>query len=360
MLYDLLYPLHTKYFFFHLFKYITFRAAYAGATGLLISLICGKYVIRWLTKRKILAQVREKGIKSQETKTHIPTMGGLLLMFAVSVSALLWCDLKEPFVWVILISSLAFGAIGVVDDMRKIKLHKGISKLQKFLPQIIIGLLVGAYVYFFPKDLSFRSYTTVLFLKNWFVYLDWFYIPFVVIVLIAVTNATNLTDGLDGLAIGLGAEAIFAFLVLAYAVGNLNFSQYLGIIHIPGAGEITVFLAGAAGAALGFLWYNTSPAQIIMGDTGALMLGGIIGVAAVLIKQEVLLLLACGPYAIETMSVILQIAYFKRTHGKRLFRMAPIHHHYEKKGLPENKIVVRFWIIGILFLVVCLSTLKIR
>lgn len=360
MFYYLLYPLHAEYTVFNLFKYITFRAACAGATSLIISLLLGKFVINWLSKRKILAQVREKGIPSQESKTHIPTMGGVLVIGASVISALLWADLTEPYIWVAILSFIAFGIVGLCDDLRKVRIKKGISARQKMIWLIIISIGIGLYLYFFPKVINYRDFTTLIFFKNKFIYLGWLYVPFIIIVILSTTNAVNLTDGMDGLAIGLIAETVFTFAILAYAVGNLKFAAYLNIIHMPGAGELTVFLLAISGASLGFLWYNISPAQIIMGDTGALALGGIIGVAAILLKQEILLIIACGPFVIEALSVIFQVAYFKQTHGKRLFRMAPIHHHFEKMGIPENKIVVRFWIIGILFLLITLSTLKIR
>lgn len=360
MFYHLLYPLHNEYAIFNLFKYITFRATYAGATSLIICLVFGKYVIAKLNSLKILAQVREKGIPSQESKTHVPTMGGVLIIISSVIAALLWADLTEPYVWVALISFILFGIVGLWDDLKKIKLKKGMNGWQKVLWLIIIAVGVGLYLYFFPKNMNFRDYTTMLFFKNLFIHLGWFYIPFIIIVILATTNSVNLSDGMDGLAIGLIGETVFTFAILAYAVGNLKFAEYLNIIHLPGAGELTVFLMGIAGASLGFLWYNVSPAQIIMGDTGALALGGVVGVSAILLKQEILLLLACGPFVIEALSVILQVFYFKRTHGKRLFLMAPLHHHYEKLGIPENKIVVRFWIVGVLFLLITLSTLKIR
>lgn len=360
MFYHLLYPLHEQYSIFNIFKYITFRAAYAGATSLILSLIFGKYIINWLKERKLLAQVRESGIPSQESKTHIPTMGGILIISASVISALLWADLTEPYIWVAVLSFMLFGVVGAYDDIRKIKIKKGISAKQKILWLTLISIGIGLYLYFFPKDMNFRDYTTLIFFKNVFLYLGWLYIPFIIIVILSTTNAVNLTDGMDGLAIGLIAEAVFTFAVLAYAIGNLKFAEYLNLIHLPGVGELTVFLLSIAGASLGFLWYNVSPAQIIMGDTGALALGGVIGVAAILLKQEILLIIACGPFVIEALSVVLQVLYFKKTKGKRLFKMAPIHHHFEKIGIAENKIVVRFWIVGILFLLITLSTLKIR
>lgn len=360
MLYYLFYPLHEVWIGFNIFKYITFRAAYAGALSLVLTLLFGRQFIRWASKRGLFAQVREKGIPSQETKTQIPTMGGLLILSTSVFSVLLWADIKDPFIITALLSFISLGMLGFWDDFKKIKTHNGLTVRQKLVLQGFIGLCVGIYVFCFPKVPNFRDYTTLLFLKNIFIYLGWFYIPFVVIVILATANSMNLTDGLDGLATGLIGEVLLAYAVLAYVVGNSKFSGYLNILYIPSSGELTVFLGSIIGSTIGFLWFNAHPSQIIMGDTGSLSLGGIVGIIAIMLKQEVLLLIACGPFVIEALSVILQVAYFKKTHGKRLFRMAPLHHHYEKLGIPEQKIVVRFWIIGILFLLIALSTLKIR
>lgn len=361
MFYHLLYPLHTKFFAFNLFRYITVRAAYAGITTLILSFIFGPKLVKYFSRRGFFAGIREKGIPSQEKKErNIPTMGGVLILSTAIVSTLLWADFKEGFVWIALFSSSALGILGFRDDFSKIKKGKGIRPLYKILWQIAIGACVAGYVFLLPKNPNFRSCTSLLFLKNIFLYLGAFYIPFVILVIVGTSNSTNLADGLDGLAIGLIAEVTLAYAILAYVVGNIKISDYLNILYLPGSGELTIFLASIVGSALGFLWFNIHPAQIIMGDTGALALGGAIGTVAVLIKQEILLILAGGVFVIEAISVILQVIYFKHTHGKRLFRMTPIHHHYEISGVPEQKIVVRFWIMGVLFLLAALSTLKIR
>ncbi len=360
MLYHLLYPLHTEISAFNLFRYITIRAGFAGATALILSFIFGPKLIRYLSRQGLFAGIREESIPNQEHKTNVPTMGGVLILSVSIISTLLWTNLKENFIWVALFAFLALGILGFSDDWRKIKKGKGMRPLYKIMWQIAIGICVGAYVFWLPKDPAFRTATSLLFVKNIFLYFSGFYIPFVVLVIVGTSNSTNLADGLDGLSIGLIVEVALAYAILAYAVGNVKISDYLNILYIPGSGELTVFLTAIVGAGLGFLWFNIHPAQIIMGDTGALALGGAIGTCAVFIKQEILLILAGGVFVIEVVSVILQVIYFKRTHGKRLFLMTPIHHHYSKTGVPEEKIVVRFWIMGILFLLIALSTLKIR
>jgi len=360
MFYHLLYPLHTKISTFNLFRYITIRAAFAGITALILSFIFGPKLIRYFSNHRLFARIREDGIPSQESKGKIPTMGGVLIILASVISTLLWVNLKESFIWIALFSFLTLGFLGFLDDWRKIKKNEGIRPLYKILWQIVIGVCVGTYVFLLPKNPEFCTHTSLLFVKNVFLYLGGFYIPFVILVIVGTSNATNLADGLDGLAIGLIAEITLAYAILAYVVGNVNMSDYLNLLYINGSGELTIFLVSIVGSGLGFLWFNMHPAQIIMGDTGALALGGVIGTCAVLIKQEILLVLAGGMFVVEAMSVILQVIYFKRTHGKRLFRMTPLHHHYEKDGVAEEKIVVRFWIMGILFLLAALSTLKIR
>ncbi|MDI6839749.1 MAG: phospho-N-acetylmuramoyl-pentapeptide-transferase [bacterium] len=360
MLYHLLYPLHTRFFVFNLFRYITFRAAYAGMTALILSFIFGPKLIKWLSVHKFFAGIREVSIPNQVDKVRTPTMGGLLILLTTVISAFLWIDLNEQFSWIALFTVISLSALGFLDDFKKIKLGNGLRPIYKIFWQALIGVCIGLYVFLFPKNPAFRTYTSLLFLKNIFIYFNGFYILFVALVIIGTSNSTNLADGLDGLAIGLVAEVALAYTILAYVVGNVKISNYLNLLYIPGSGELAVFLASVVGSSLGFLWFNTHPAQAFMGDTGSLLLGGAIGVVAVLIKQEILLLLAGGVFVLEALSVILQVVYFKCTHGKRLFRMAPFHHHYEKIGLPENKIVIRFWIIGILFLLAALSTLKIR
>ncbi len=360
MLYHLLYPLHIDFSAFNLFRYITVRSGFAGATALILSFIFAPKFIKYFSNHKLFSGVRDDSISSQKQKVNIPTMGGIVIIAVSVISTLLWANLKESFVWIALFSFVSLGILGFSDDLRKIKKGKGIRAIYKIIWQIAIGICVGVYMVWLPKDPALHTTTSLLFVKNIFLYLGCLYIPFVILVVVGTSNATNLSDGLDGLSIGLIVEVALAYAILAYAVGNMKVANYLNVLYIPGTGELTVFLTAIVGAGLGFLWFNIHPAQIIMGDTGALALGGAIGTCAVAIKQEILLAIAGGVFVIEVMSVVLQVIYFKRTHGKRLFRMTPIHHHYEKLGVPEEKLVVRFWIVGILFLLVALATLKIR
>lgn len=361
MLYHLLYPLHTQFFVFNLFRYITVRAAYAGITAMIICFVFGPKLVRFLSSRNFYSGIREKGIPSQEKKKGIvPTMGGVLILGASVISTLLWADLKENFIWLVLFSFIGFGILGFVDDISKVKKGNGMRPLYKILCQIVIAYCIGMYMVLFPRTPQFHTSTSLLFLKNTFLSLGWFYIPFILLVIVGTSNSTNLADGLDGLTIGLVAEVALAYAALSYVTGNIKISDYLNILYVPGSDELTIFLLSIVGSAIGFLWFNAHPAQIIMGDVGALSLGGAIGTVAVFIKQEILLLIAGGVFVIEAMSVILQVIYFKHTHGKRLFLMTPIHHHFEKKGMQEEKIVVRFWVLGLLFLLAALSTLKIR
>ncbi|MCK4352727.1 phospho-N-acetylmuramoyl-pentapeptide-transferase [candidate division WOR-3 bacterium] len=364
MLYWLLYPLHTECFIFNLFRYITFRAAYAGITALVLSFILGPKLVRYLTKHKLFANTKENGPPSQKSKDQTPVMGGILIICTSVISTLLWTNLNPSadgqFIWIALFSLLSLGGLGLWDDFKKVKKGKGLRPAYKFLWQVLIGLCIAGYVFLFPRNPEFKAQTSFLFFKNIFLYFGGFYIPFVVLVIVSTSNATNLADGLDGLAIGLIAEVALTYAILAYVVGNMKASNYLNILYISGGGELAIFLASIVGSALGFLWFNAHPAQMFMGDTGALALGGAIGTVAVLIKQEILLILAGGVFVIEGISVIAQVLYFKASKGKRIFRKAPLHHHYEECNIPENKIVIRFWIIGILFLLATLSTLKIR
>ncbi len=336
------------------------RSAYAGITALILSFVIGPHLIRWLKSHNFVAGAREKSLANQHNKKGTPTMGGILILISIVVPTLLWAKLTEPFIHLILFLCISLGMLGLCDDMRKIKQGKGLRPLFKFIWQIAIAICIGIYVILFPKDSAYTTSTSFMFLKNTFLYLGCFYIVFVIFVLVGTSNATNLTDGLDGLSIGLVAESAVAFAVLAYIVGNVKMSSYLNILYIPGSGELTIFLSSAVGASLGFLWFNTHPAELFMGDTGALALGGSIGGCAVFIKQEILLLLVGGVFVIEALSVMLQVMYFKKTGGKRFFKMSPLHHHFEKLGIPENRIVVRFWIVGILFDLAAFSTLKIR
>lgn len=360
MLYHLLYPLKAQITVFNLFRYITFRAAYGAVTALVISFILGPRLIRTLKSLGVAERIREDVPERHRPKGGTPTMGGILLLIAIVVPLLLWGDLTNRFTQIILFSSIWLGGLGFFDDYLKLRRGRGLGPRYKLLGQALLGLYVGLMLLLFPLKEGYASLTSLLFLKNTFVDFGPFYLPFVILVVVGTSNAVNLTDGLDGLAIGIVAVAAAAYGSLAYVVGHFKMASYLNVLFISGAGELAVFCFSLVGAALGFLWFNAHPAQIFMGDTGSLLLGGTLGVVAVLIKQEILLLLVGGVFVIEAASVILQVLYFKKTKGKRLFRMAPLHHHFELMGWKESKTVVRFWILAILFALLALSTLKIR
>lgn len=360
MLYHLLYPLTKTFSGFNVFKYLTFRSAGAVITALIVSFLLGPWIIRRLRALKVGQQVRDDGPQTHLTKQGTPTMGGILIIAAITVSVLLWSDLTNKYVWVVLFATLSFGGIGLWDDYLKVvKKHStGLRAAEKFGLQIAASSLIGAYLYYFSGDPEAAS-LTVPFLKRLVIDLGWFSIPFWVLVIVGSSNAVNLTDGLDGLATGLVGIAAMANAVIVYVGGNRILSDYLKIQYIPGSGELVVFCGALFGASLGFLWFNAHPAEIFMGDTGSLALGGALGTLAVLIKQEVLLFVVGGIFVAETLSVILQVASFKLT-GKRIFLMAPLHHHFELKGWSEPKIITRFWIVAVLLAVITLSTLKLR
>lgn len=361
MLYLLLYPLKEIFGPFRLFGYITFRAAYATVLSILIVLLIGNWFVNLLKKRAVTQKIREEVPKHHHAKEGTPSMGGLLILISLLLSTLLFADLTNPNIIILILATLWFGALGFIDDYIKIFRNKprGLSIKMKLLFQIIFGLALGLYLYFYGPD-GYTTKTNLIFLKNYVINFGILYPLFVALVMVGASNGVNLTDGLDGLAIGLLGISALAYTALSYASGHSGISHYLNIIFIKNGGEVSVFCAALVGAGLGFLWFNTYPAQIFMGDTGSLSLGAILGTIAILIKHEFLLIFIGGVFVIEVMSVILQIIYFRRTKGKRLFLMAPLHHHYELKGLAEPKIVVRFWIIGIIFLMIALSTLKIR
>ncbi|MBN1540876.1 phospho-N-acetylmuramoyl-pentapeptide-transferase [candidate division KSB1 bacterium] len=361
MLYYLLYPLREHHIFFNLFRYISFRAAAAAVLALLISLAIGPGVIRKLKAMQIGEEIRSDGPQSHLNKRGTPSMGGIIIIISVLLPTLLLAKIAETTVWLVLVSTLWLALIGLLDDYLKIvkKLPKGLIGRYKLLGQIVLGLFVGVVVYFFPVVEAARSSTTLPFFKNYELEFGIFYIAVVAFVITATSNGSNLTDGLDGLLIGLTAIAALVFAGIAYVSGRVDFSDYLNIIYLPDAGELTIYCAALVGASLGFLWYNAYPAQIFMGDTGALALGGAIATVAVVLKKELLLILVCGIFVVESLSVILQVFFFKRT-GKRIFLMAPIHHHYELKGWAEPKVVIRFWIAGILLALLTLATFKVR
>jgi phospho-N-acetylmuramoyl-pentapeptide-transferase len=361
MLFHLLYPLHSIISGFNVFRYLTFRTAYAILTGLIICLILGPWVIRQLRRYQIGETIRDDGPKSHQSKAGTPTMGGILILMALSVPTVLWGDLTNRYVWLLLSATYAFGAIGFIDDWLKLSgtRRKGMYIREKLLAQVAVALGLASFMYFYPADPAVATQITVPFFKEATPDIGLWYIPFVVFIIVGTCNAVNLTDGLDGLAIGPLIIATFAFTVIAYVAGNTQFSNYLLIPHIKGGGEVAVFGGALIGASLGFLWFNAYPADVFMGDIGSLALGGALGTMAVLVKHELLLPVVGGIFFIEALSVLLQIASFQLT-GKRIFRMAPLHHHFEEKGWRESKVIVRFWIIAIVLALLSLSTLKLR
>ncbi len=360
MLYHLLYPLHTKFGGFNVFKYITFRSAGAVLTALIVSFLFGRPMIAWLRRLKVGQHVRDDGPQTHLNKKGTPTMGGLLIIVALVGSALLWSDLTNKYVWVVLFATLAFGGIGFWDDYLKVvkKQSTGLLAKQKFGLQILASLMIGFFLYHNPGDPN-STQLSVPFMKRFLIDLGWFYIPFVTVVIVGSSNAVNLTDGLDGLAIGLVGIAATANAVLVYLGGNRIIAEYLKILFIPGSGELVIFCGALLGASLGFLWYNAHPAEVFMGDVGSLSLGGALGTVAVVTKHELILVVVGGIFVVETVSVALQVASYKLT-GKRIFKMAPIHHHFEQIGWPESKVIARFWIVGIILALVSLTSLKLR
>lgn len=361
MLYYLFAPFADDWIGFNVIRYITFRSASAAVLALLISLFVGSWIIKKLQQMQIGEEIRIEGPESHMSKKGTPSMGGLIILISVILPTLLFAKIGQTNIITVLLVTLVLGVIGFVDDWLKIikKYPKGLIGRYKLMGQIMLGLIVGCIVYFIPEVPAERSSTTLPFFKNAELHFGMFYIPIIAFILTATSNSSNLTDGLDGLLTGLTAIAAAAFGVIAYVTGHAVFSDYLNILFLPQAGELSVFCAALFGAALGYLWFNSYPAQVFMGDTGSLALGGAIGAVAILAKKELLLLLICGIWVIESLSVIIQVFVFKRT-GKRVFRMAPIHHHFELKGWPEPKVVVRFWIVGILFALLTLTTFKIR
>lgn len=349
--------------FFNLFRYITFRTAGALLTALLISFVCGPFLIRWLKTKQYNGQpIREDGPASHVlTKQGTPTMGGSLILFALSISTLLWANLTDLYIWIVLLVTLGFGCIGAFDDYLKLTKRntKGLAGRKKLFLQILIGAF-ATYVVMFLNDPQLATSTSIPFFKNVLINLGWFYIPFGVFVIVGASNAVNLTDGLDGLAIGPVMIVSACFVFISYLVGNHVFANYLQIAFVPGAGELAIFCGALIGAGLGFLWYNAPPAMVFMGDTGSLAVGGALGMVAVITKHEFVFAIVGGLFVMEAISVILQVGYFKLSKGKRVFLMAPIHHHFEKKGWSEPTIVFRFWIISIVLALIGLSTLKLR
>jgi len=362
MLYNLLTPLAEDYTLFNLFRYLTFRSGGAVFTALIICFIVGPRLIRWLRKVQNGGQpIRDDGPESHLlTKKGTPTMGGLMMLFAVTVSTVLWCDITNHYVWVALFVTLGYGLIGFLDDYLKVskKNHKGLSGKKKLLGQFLIAFAAAYWITTVTPD-GLNHHLALPFFKNLLINLGILYLPFVAIVLVGASNAVNLTDGLDGLAIVPIMIAAGCFALITYLAGNLQFANYLQIHYVPGTGELAVFCAAMIGAGLGFLWYNAPPAKVFMGDTGSLAFGGALGAVAVMVKHEIVLAIIGGLFVMEALSVIIQVASFKLT-GKRVFRMAPIHHHFEKLGWQESTVVIRFWIIAVILALIGLSTLKLR
>ena len=360
MLYHLLFPLYQTYTVFNVFRYVTFRTACAILTALLISLLLGPVMIRKLRKLQIGQSIRNDGPVTHLKKAGTPTMGGLLILASVFLSTLLWANLTNRFVWLALFCTAWMGVLGFVDDYLKVvaKNSKGLSIRAKLIWQMIPGLLIGVFLYFAPVD-SFTTKLAIPFFKHWMPDLGLAYILFVALVIAGSSNAVNLTDGLDGLAIGPILMAAAAYTVLAYVAGHAAIARYLQVIFVKGSSELTVLGGAIVGASLGFLWYNAYPAQLFMGDTGSLALGAALATLAILVKNELLLLIVGGVFVVEAISVILQVFSYRAT-GKRVFRMAPIHHHYELNGMAEPKIIVRFWIISFILALLSLTTLKLR
>jgi phospho-N-acetylmuramoyl-pentapeptide-transferase len=367
MLFHLLFPHADQFTAFNLFRYLTFRSGGAMVTAMLISFAMGPRVIAWLKSKQAEGQpIRLDGPESHlMRKKGTPTMGGFLILLALVVSTLLWVDLTNGYVWVTLFVTIGFGAIGFFDDYKKLtkRSSAGLSSRGKLLAQIAISAIAAYAIIWLTRDASIKTALAVPFFKNVLIELGWpLALPFVALAVFVITgasNAVNLTDGLDGLAIVPAMIAAGCFAFIAYLTGNLNFSNYLQIHHVAGAGELAVFCAALIGAGVGFLWYNAPPAMVFMGDTGSLSIGGAIGTIAVIAKHELVLAIIGGLFVLETVSVIVQVASFKLT-GKRVFRMAPLHHHFEKKGWQEPTIVIRFWIIASILAIAGLSTLKLR
>lgn len=358
MVLQFLYPLHVKFGFFNVFKYITFRTFAASITSVVLCMLVGPAFIRLLKKKQIGQSIRDDGPKSHFSKKGTPTMGGGLILLGITVPTLLWADLTNRNIWIALFVTFIFGLIGYWDDHKKVsrKNSKGLSGKQKLFLQSIVAIATTILIYCqkdFVPELRFPIF------KGWSLYLGLGFVFFGALVIVATSNAVNLTDGLDGLAVGPCITTSATFLILAYCAGHARIAEYLQIPYVPGSGELAIFCGSIAASCLGFLWFNSYPAQVFMGDTGSLALGASIAVVAVITKNEIILALCGGIFVVEALSVITQVVSFKMT-GKRVFKMAPLHHHFELKGWAEPKVIVRFWIISILLALVTLSTLKLR
>lgn len=352
---------------FGVFRFLTFRSALAAITALILSFYIGPKVIKYLQKKQIGEEVRKDGPKSHFSKAGTPTMGGVIIILSVVIPVLLWSDIKSSYIILVLFGTIFLSLVGFLDDYLKVvkKYSKGLIARYKLIGQVTVGLIVGLAVYYLPEFAPYNTETTLPFFKNLNWDFSYLYIPVVIFIITATSNAVNLTDGLDGLAIGNIIIVMLTLAIISYITGNVIYSDYLNILYLPGAGELTVFIAALIGAGLGFLWFNFYPAQVFMGDTGSLALGGAFGIISILIKKELLIPILGGIFFLETVSVILQTSYFRYTkkkygEGKRLFKMAPIHHHFELKNWPEPRIVIRFYIITIILAIISLASFKIR
>ncbi|MGK9477419.1 phospho-N-acetylmuramoyl-pentapeptide-transferase [Melioribacter sp. OK-6-Me] len=352
---------------FDVFRFLSFRSALSAITALLMSFLIAPKIIRKLKESQIDQPIRDDGPKTHKKKAGTPTMGGIIILLSVVVPVLLWSDIKSHFILLALFATIILGLIGFLDDYLKVvrKLPTGLIARYKLMGQIFVGLIVGVTVYYLPEFAQYNTQTTLPFFKNLNWDFSYLYIPWVIFIITATSNAVNLTDGLDGLAIGTMTIVMLALAIITYVTGNVIYADYLNIIYLPGSGELTVFIAALIGAGLGFLWYNFYPADIFMGDTGSLALGGAFGVLMIIIKKDLLIPILGGVYFIETISVIIQRLYFKYTkrkygEGRRVFKMAPIHHHFEQLNWAEPKIVVRFYIATIILAIISLTSFKIR
>jgi phospho-N-acetylmuramoyl-pentapeptide-transferase len=361
MFYHFLYPLKAHFGALNVFQYITFRTLGAVVTALLLSLFLGPALIKFLKKLKIGQTIRADGPATHLSKSGTPTMGGLLILLSLVISTLLWARLDNRFILLIIPATLWLGLVGFYDDYLKLvkKDPNGLSPQAKFLWQVALALILAGYLWFYPANPEFASSINIPYLKGVFLNLYSGYILFVMLIIVGSSNAVNLTDGLDGLAIGNLGIAALTLSLLAYFSGNIKIAQYLRIIPVAGSGELSVFLGAMVGSSLGFLWFNSYPAQVFMGDTGSLFLGGTLGLVSVFIKQELILVVIGGIFVVEAVSVILQVYSFRHL-GKRIFKMAPIHHHFELCGIAESKVTIRFWIIGIILAIAALASLKLR
>jgi|TARA_B110000438_G_scaffold173431_2_gene165720 phospho-N-acetylmuramoyl-pentapeptide-transferase len=367
MLYHLLYPLKDFFSPLNIFQYITFRSSIAAIMALLISFLLGPVIIRKLKELQIGEEIRDFGPESHLKKKGTPTMGGFIILTAIILPTFLLADLNNPFIEILLISTIWMGLIGFIDDYLKSvkKIKKGLIARYKLSGQILLGMIITFWIYNTPAWDEIRTVTSIPFLKDTVFDFGLFYPLMILLVVTGTSNAVNLTDGLDGLATGLLAISFSVFAVIAYISGRVDFSDYLNIIYLPGAGELTIFSAACVGACLGYLWFNAAPAEVFMGDIGSLSTGAALGTLAILLKKEFLLIIIGGVFVAEAISVILQVGYFrytKKKYGepKKLFLMAPFHHHFELKGWPESQVVIRFWIIGLLLALLTIATFKIR